>query len=104
MGLECDDSVEVWGAARRYFASIVPSVGTAHALTSISKLACWAVKQSNVTTQIITEMSQDMNSLRHAVLQNRAAIDFLLLAQRHGCEAIEGTCCFNFPPWLMLLI
>lgn len=31
----------------------------------------------------------------HAVLQNRAAINFLLLAQGHGCEDVEGMCCFN---------
>ncbi|KGL96458.1 hypothetical protein N301_14872, partial [Charadrius vociferus] len=24
-----------------------------------------------------------------------AAIDFLLLAQGHGCEDVEGMCCFN---------
>ncbi|KFZ68129.1 hypothetical protein N338_08668, partial [Podiceps cristatus] len=24
-----------------------------------------------------------------------AAIDFLLLAQGHGCEEFEGMCCFN---------
>ncbi|KFV65938.1 hypothetical protein N307_04593, partial [Dryobates pubescens] len=24
-----------------------------------------------------------------------AAIDFLLLAQGHGCEDFEGMCCFN---------
>ncbi|KFO72387.1 hypothetical protein N303_03608, partial [Cuculus canorus] len=25
-----------------------------------------------------------------------AAIDFLLLAQGHGCEDFEGMCCMNF--------
>ncbi|XP_021236966.1 syncytin-2-like [Numida meleagris] len=40
-------------------------------------------------------MLEDMNSLRHAVLQNRAAIDFLLLAQGHGCKEFDGMCCFN---------
>jgi len=29
------------------------------------------------------------------VLQNRAVIDFLLLAQGHGCEDFEGKCCMN---------
>ncbi|KFV50082.1 hypothetical protein N341_13050, partial [Tyto alba] len=24
-----------------------------------------------------------------------AAIDFLLLAQGHGCQELEGTCCMN---------
>ncbi|TRZ08498.1 hypothetical protein HGM15179_018610 [Zosterops borbonicus] len=30
-----------------------------------------------------------------AMLQNRAAIDFLLLAQGHGCEEFKGMCCMN---------
>ena len=37
----------------------------------------------------------DVDSVRHATLQNRAAIDFLLLAQGHGCEDFEGMCCMN---------
>lgn len=36
-----------------------------------------------------------MNSLRHQILQNRAAIDFLLLAHGHACNDFEGMCCFN---------
>ncbi|XP_051652108.1 uncharacterized protein LOC127474841 [Manacus candei] len=92
---DCDDKVELWGRTATVFGSIVPGVGTAQALTSIRKLACWAVKQSNVTTRVIAELAQDVGSLRHAVLQNRAAIDFLLLAQGHGCKDFDGMCCFN---------
>ncbi|NXE58224.1 ENR1 protein, partial [Casuarius casuarius] len=95
LGPECDDKVEIWGAAARIGASIIPQIGTAHALASLGKLACWAVKQSNVTTKVLYEMAQDMDSIRHAILQNRAAIDFLLLAQGHGCKDVEGMCCFN---------
>ncbi|XP_066847083.1 uncharacterized protein [Anser cygnoides] len=96
LGSDCDDQVELWGPAERFFsAALVPGVAVAHAMASLGKLACWAVKQANVTTQILTEMAQDLDSLRHAVLQNRAAIDFLLLAQGHGCEELEGMCCFN---------
>lgn len=40
-------------------------------------------------------MLTDTDSMRHALLQNRAAIDFLLLAQGHGCEDFEGMCCMN---------
>ena len=29
------------------------------------------------------------------LLQDRAAIDFLLLAQGHGCEDFEGMCCLS---------
>ncbi|XP_064372476.1 uncharacterized protein LOC135329097 [Dromaius novaehollandiae] len=95
LGPECDDKVEIWGVVSRIGASIIPQIGTAHALASLGKLACWAVKQSNVTTKVLYEMAQDMDSLRHAILQNRAAIDFLLLAQGHGCKDVEGMCCFN---------
>ncbi|XP_069735046.1 syncytin-A-like [Phaenicophaeus curvirostris] len=92
---DCNDQVELWGPTARIYASLVPGVGTAHALNTLGKLACWIVKQSNVTTEILSEMVQDMDSLRHQILQNRAAIDFLLLAQGHSCENFEEMCCFN---------
>ena len=37
----------------------------------------------------------DVDSIRHATLQNRAAIDFLLLAHGRGCQDLEGMCCMN---------
>lgn len=91
----CDDNVKLWSATTRIFASMFPNIGTAQALNQLNKLACWSIKQANATSEILEEMMQDMSSLRHAVLQNRAAIDFLLLAQGHGCEDVDGMCCFN---------
>ena len=44
---------------------------------------------------MLNAMLEDLNSVRHALLQNRAAIDFLLLSQGHGCEDVDGMCCFN---------
>ncbi|TRZ21701.1 hypothetical protein HGM15179_005370 [Zosterops borbonicus] len=29
------------------------------------------------------------------MVQNRAAIDYLLLLNQHSCEEFEGLCCFN---------
>jgi len=55
----------------------------------------WAEKQASVTTKVLQSLLEDQGSLRHAVLQNKAAIDFLLLAQGHGCEDFEGMCCMN---------
>jgi len=55
----------------------------------------WAEKQASVTTKVLQSLLEDQSSLRHAVLQNRAAIDFLLLVQGHGCEDFEGMCCMN---------
>ncbi|NXL34290.1 ERB1 protein, partial [Glaucidium brasilianum] len=92
---DCNDNLELWSVTANTFLSLIPSLGVAHALRSIEKLACWSVKQANVTTKILEEMSLDMNSLRQAVLQNRAAIDFLLLAHGHGCQDFDGMCCFN---------
>lgn len=37
----------------------------------------------------------DVDSVTHATLQNRAAIDYLLLGQGHGCEHFYGMCCMN---------
>ena len=65
------------------------------ALTPIERLACFADQHANMTTLVLNAMLEDLNSVRHALLQNRAAIDFLLLAQGQGCEDIDGICCFN---------
>ncbi|XP_048786364.1 uncharacterized protein LOC125686436 [Lagopus muta] len=93
---DCRDEVQLWTVTANIFASILaPGLAAAQALKQIERLACWTVKQSNITSQILEEMLEDMDSLRHAVLQNRAAIDFLLLAQGHGCTDFEGMCCFN---------
>ncbi|NXX46067.1 ENV1 protein, partial [Tricholaema leucomelas] len=92
----CKDDVELWSFAAKVFASsFAPGVAAAQALRQLEKLACWSIKQANVTTDILNQLLYDQNSLRHALLQNRAAIDFLLLARGHGCEDFEGMCCFN---------
>eukprot|EP00076_Gallus_gallus_P008945 XP_004938710.1 endogenous retrovirus group PABLB member 1 Env polyprotein [Gallus gallus] len=95
-GPECNDDVKLWSVTACMFASIfAPGVSAAAALTQIERLACWSAKQANTTTLVLNAMLEDLNSVRHALLQNRAAIDFLLLAQGHECEDVEGMCCFN---------
>ncbi|RMC16672.1 hypothetical protein DUI87_06611 [Hirundo rustica rustica] len=39
--------------------------------------------------------SGEEETSRQATLQNRAAIDYLLLLHGHRCEEFEGLCCFN---------
>ncbi|XP_032297272.1 syncytin-A-like, partial [Coturnix japonica] len=93
---ECGDDVKLWGPTARIFASfLAPGVAAARALKEIERLACWTAKQANVTSQLLSDLLVDVSGIRHAVLQNRAAIDFLLLAQGHGCQDVEGMCCFN---------
>lgn len=36
-----------------------------------------------------------VDSIQHATLQNRAAIDFLLLAHGHDCQDFDSMCCMN---------
>nr|UYV50441.1 envelope protein [Avian leukosis virus] len=92
----CSDEVQLWGPTARIFASILaPGVAAAQALREIERLACWSVKQANLTTSLLGDLLDDVTSIRHAVLQNRAAIDFLLLAHGHGREDVAGMSCFN---------
>ncbi|NXY40011.1 ERB1 protein, partial [Pomatorhinus ruficollis] len=93
---KCNDKVELVSVtARTLLAIFTPGAAAGTALKNLACLACWAEKQSNATTMVREELLMDQNSLRHAILQNRVAIDFLLLAQGHGCEALEGMCCMN---------
>ena len=62
---------------------------------TISKLACYMVKQINVTSAILQDMLLDIQSYKKAILQNRATIDYLLLQHGVGCSAFAGMCCFN---------
>ncbi|XP_029820221.1 syncytin-2-like [Manacus vitellinus] len=92
---DCSDEVSLWGTTARVFAAIIPQIAAEEALTQLQHLACWTAKQANVTTNVLSQLAQDMSSMRKAVLQNRAAIDYLLLVQGKGCEEDQGLCCFN---------
>ena len=52
-------------------------------------------KFNNATSTAISELLLDVDSIRYAMLQNRAATDFLLSAHRHGCQDFKGLCCMN---------
>ncbi|TRZ10798.1 hypothetical protein HGM15179_016316 [Zosterops borbonicus] len=65
------------------------------ALSQLNKAACWLAKQKNATSSALSNLLTDVDSVKHASLQNRAAIDFILLAQGHGCEDFDGMCCMN---------
>jgi len=58
-------------------------------------LGCWLAKQTNATSQALSSLLLDVDLVRHMTLQNCAAIDFLLLAQGHGCEEFDSMCCMN---------
>ncbi|KAF1436804.1 Endogenous retrovirus group PABLB member 1 Env polyprotein, partial [Pygoscelis papua] len=92
----CRDDVTIPSQAEKVFLSLfIPGAAAGRALNEVGKLACWAKKQAKITTEVIESLLEDQDNLRHTILQNRAAIDFLLLAQGHGCEDFEGMCCMN---------
>lgn len=61
----------------------------------MNNLGCWTAKQLNTTSPILNQMLTDVGSISHGTLQNRAAVDFLLLAHGHRHEEFEGMCCMN---------
>ena len=61
----------------------------------ISRLSCTLAKVLNDTFEAIRAISQELGQAGEAVLENRAALDYLLLRHNHGCEGFKGLCCFN---------
>lgn len=61
----------------------------------ISHIACAMATALNTTSQAIHAMEQELGHVREAILENRAAIDYLLLKHNKGCESFKGLCCFN---------
>ncbi|XP_057230544.1 uncharacterized protein LOC130578458 [Malurus melanocephalus] len=93
---DCRDTVEFWNAAKIISAfQLSPGVASARALTSLNKLGCSLAKISNATSIAISDLLFDADNIRHTLLQNQAAIDFLVLANGHGCKDFDQLCCMN---------
>ena len=93
---DCNEKAEFWNPAKVFSASFfAPGVASAKALATLNKLGCWLAKQTNATSGALSSLLLDVDSVRQATLQNRAATDFLLLAHGHGCEDFDGLCCMN---------
>ncbi|RMC22040.1 hypothetical protein DUI87_02911 [Hirundo rustica rustica] len=92
----CDSDFHPWNSGESIVASIfLPQLSSSIALKQLNKLGCWLSKEVNATSTMISDLLTDEEAIRHATLQNRAAIDYLLLAHGHGCEDFEGLCCMN---------
>lgn len=93
---DCSTEIYHWSRGKRIAVSaFLPWVAAAKALGELGNLECWVAKQAQLTSEDIADLLQDEEVTRKATLQNRAAIDFLLLAHGHGCQQFEGLCCFN---------
>lgn len=91
--------MKVLGVEQALHASYHPQsssrVGKKELNRTLSKLACFMVRQINLTSGILQDILLDMQSYKKAILQNRATIDYLLLQHGIGCSAFAGMCCFN---------
>lgn len=72
----------------------VPGLAVGNA-KMIGKLACWSVKAINTTSSAIALLHSEQKDLCDAVLQNQAAIDYLLMSHHVGCALFKDMCCFN---------
>ncbi|XP_037982585.1 uncharacterized protein LOC119696815 [Motacilla alba alba] len=93
---ECDAEIVHWSRSKNIAVSVfLPWVAAAKALGELEHLECWVAKQANLTSAALMDLLADEEVTRQATLQNRAAIDFLLLLHNHQCEEFEGLCCLN---------
>ncbi|XP_036245695.1 uncharacterized protein LOC118690841 [Molothrus ater] len=93
---DCDSKIEHWAKPKSVALTLfLPWVSIAKSLGELGRLECWVAKQANFTSAALTDLLADEETTRKATLQNRAAIDFLLLLHHHSCEEFEGLCCLN---------
>ncbi|TRZ17238.1 hypothetical protein HGM15179_009881 [Zosterops borbonicus] len=93
---DCESDIIHWSKAKATAVTIfLPWVSVAKSLGELGRLECWVAKQANLTSTALADLLQDERVTRQATLQNRAAIDYLLLLHHHTCEEFEGLCCFN---------
>ncbi|XP_068856782.1 uncharacterized protein [Aphelocoma coerulescens] len=92
----CDSEVIHWSRPKGVAITVLlPWVAAAKALDELGHLECWVAKQANLTSSALSDLLKDEELTRQATLQNRAAIDFLLLLHDHRCEEFKGLCCLN---------
>ncbi|XP_063249639.1 uncharacterized protein LOC134548676 [Prinia subflava] len=92
----CNSDIFHWAKSKRVAVSLfLPWVAAAKALGELGHLECWVVKQANLTSIAISSLLEDEEITRQATIQNRAAIDYLLLLHGHECQEFEGLCCMN---------
>lgn len=96
---DCDSQISDWSRQKQVLMSIfLPWIAAAKALGELSHLEYWLGKQANLTSAILSDLLEDEETIKKATLQNRAAIDFLLLAHGHGCNEFHVFAVSTFQP------
>lgn len=66
---DCSDDVTFWNPTSIITASfLTPGVAAAQALAALNKLGCWLAKQTNATSDALSGLLLDVDSIRHATL------------------------------------
>lgn len=95
---ECNAHVSLFSQAEYVSLAVslvgLPALGVANH-QQLSRLACALAKNINYTSAALALLNQEQEELRDAILDNRAAIDYLLLLSHVGCEEVYDMCCFN---------
>ncbi|XP_058706928.1 uncharacterized protein LOC131585147 isoform X1 [Poecile atricapillus] len=71
--LQCNDvrNPDFWNCSIIWATSFfVPGAAAAKSLATLKRLVCWTRKELNLTSTMLSELSADVSSVRHAVLQN----------------------------------
>ncbi|TRZ11450.1 hypothetical protein HGM15179_015655 [Zosterops borbonicus] len=93
---DCQLDIIHWSRAKATAITVfLPWISVAKAMGELGRLECWVAKQANLTSNALSDLLRDEEITRQATLQNRVAIDYLLLLHHHTCEEFEGLCCFN---------
>lgn len=79
--------------ARVEVSIFLPWVAATKDLGELHHLGCWPSKQANRTSRTLSELLRDEETTRQAILQNKAATDFLLLVHGHGCQDFKALTC-----------
>ncbi|RMC13063.1 hypothetical protein DUI87_10593 [Hirundo rustica rustica] len=84
MDPDCDSGIVHWSKGKGVAVTIfLPWVAIAKTLGELAHLECWVTKQTNLTTDALTNLLSEEETTRQATLQNRVAIDYLLLLHGH---------------------
>ena len=76
-------------------ALFVPQLASGEALKQFYRVGSWLRKEAKAASIAVSDRMTDVSAVRHEISQNRAPIDFLLLAHGRGCEELERLCCIN---------
>lgn len=95
---DCDSQVSLLTKAE-YVSLAVSLVGVPELAVrnsrNLNSLACTLAKGLNSTSHALDVLNRELRQVREAIVENRAAIDYLLLRYNHGCEEFKGLCCFD---------